>query len=1151
MAENFLTTSFEPGEGWNDVNVSAFPVKAGWTVGAQSRLSIDYGMGRGPQTLSHTASATYSAALFDFGVPRADLEIVYVEALQGFAQNICLIRSSTGSWDTTTAYAFHASAAEGFSWRKKTPGGYVNLTGNFGNHVTGQRHQCFLYVQGNTLKAFVRNENTNEWLRADGSWSGGDAPVVAPLIWVDGSIASGQFGGFAQSWDSGYIDDVYFNDASVKVYLPDPATPYLRAEINAKSPKFKDAGRTLPATVAGDVIAATDETGPETYPLTVTAGLTLALFTRDTVPYPAFQTSFNAAGIELGTQEELDISDEKASLFLAATGSGNGLLWQNNNEGPGSGNTFSLYEAFGAGFNSQAYEAARADGRVNVGAIMRERVGSNGATGIGALFKSTVFQNDSKPVRRWVTGAFGGANWMLQKSGGTAVHVGKIFTWENGVDAPLTLQQVFDEMEYVADQFGDTSAPVMPTYDEQVRIFWRGDSRTEGTSLGRNTYPNKSALIVDTALGYSPRHYLGGVYGQGSNTEITAVEQILGNSGLGIPSQLATGAGAKNVFIYWIGINDMRDTAGDNSAVVWNNVKAWCTKVRAACAAQGTTCRIILCTEVQGWTGYTDNTTMKAYTAKVRAEALSGGYADAIADLDADTVLGDPASFNPQGVEVGGVVIASDGIHLTASGNTRVAAIVAPVVLEMVALSEEPDPEPLAPGVLSAPTGATTTSLTGIVWTPATEGEGTKTAQLQQRLTSGVEGDYTDVAGQTASPAAVTGITASTTPVSRTLRVRFSDESGDPSVYSNEVVGTPSAAPNPGDTTPPTLATATINAAGNLLTLPYSEAVQGVIAGDYALSTGQELSAASGTGANRTMTITPPVLVGETPALIYTPGGTEDLAGNDLAAIAAGAITNNSTATEEEPEPTDTTPPTLTIGPLDATGLLLPVVLSEAGSESATGLQIRVNGILRSSSLAWSSPTAGVITLGSPVYEGQSVTAAYNTSSGNLTDTAGNEVQAFTLLGLTNNSTVEAPAPAPSTGAGGFPVSLPLAVSSLEGVSLREGDNGPARVVQLIDSQLRPYPIPDSATVIYRLKLRSVAGRVNLTPDAIPIEGAATVLSTYMGVVRFDFTDENPLPVAGSYNEEWIIDDTAGTTGQKITFPGDGYVPVTIRAPLT
>lgn len=91
------------------------------------------------------------------------------------------------------------------------------------------------------------------------------------------------------------------------------------------------------------------------------------------------------------------------------------------------------------------------------------------------------------------------------------------------------------------------------------------------------------------------------------------------------------------------------------------------------------------------------------------------------------------------------------------------------------------------------------------------------------------------------------------------------------------------------DTTAPTLLTATAN--GSTLTLVFDESVSGVVASDYALSTGS-LSAASGSGTARTMTITPPSEFGQTLTLNYTAGSTEDTTGNNMASFTGFSVTN-------------------------------------------------------------------------------------------------------------------------------------------------------------------------------------------------------------------------------------------------------------------
>ncbi len=104
-----------------------------------------------------------------------------------------------------------------------------------------------------------------------------------------------------------------------------------------------------------------------------------------------------------------------------------------------------------------------------------------------------------------------------------------------------------------------------------------------------------------------------------------------------------------------------------------------------------------------------------------------------------------------------------------------------------------------------------------------------------------------------------------------------------------------------GDVISPTLASATINAAGTSLTLVFSEAVTFTASTGFALTTttpGRTVTYASGTGTNTLVyTISSAVFSFETATLDYTqPGnGIQDLAHNLLASFSGASVTNNST----------------------------------------------------------------------------------------------------------------------------------------------------------------------------------------------------------------------------------------------------------------
>lgn len=105
----------------------------------------------------------------------------------------------------------------------------------------------------------------------------------------------------------------------------------------------------------------------------------------------------------------------------------------------------------------------------------------------------------------------------------------------------------------------------------------------------------------------------------------------------------------------------------------------------------------------------------------------------------------------------------------------------------------------------------------------------------------------------------------------------------------------------PSDTTPPTIAAREIDATGKVLTLTFSELVQGVSSAHYSIN-GYTLSNTSGSGQVWTMSISPTVQAGLELSLVYASGTgrTRDLAGN-LLASETSSVTNGSL--EQAPDP--------------------------------------------------------------------------------------------------------------------------------------------------------------------------------------------------------------------------------------------------------
>lgn len=108
----------------------------------------------------------------------------------------------------------------------------------------------------------------------------------------------------------------------------------------------------------------------------------------------------------------------------------------------------------------------------------------------------------------------------------------------------------------------------------------------------------------------------------------------------------------------------------------------------------------------------------------------------------------------------------------------------------------------------------------------------------------------------------------------------------------------------PADTTPPTLTGRAVDATGKVLTLTFSETVEGVNPAHYSMS-GYTLSSAAGSGQVWTMAITPAVQAGLAVSLGYVSGigRTQDLAGNPLASGTFSVINGSLEQTPDPPKP--------------------------------------------------------------------------------------------------------------------------------------------------------------------------------------------------------------------------------------------------------
>lgn len=211
------------------------------------------------------------------------------------------------------------------------------------------------------------------------------------------------------------------------------------------------------------------------------------------------------------------------------------------------------------------------------------------------------------------------------------------------------------------------------------------------------------------------------------------------------------------------------------------------------------------------------------------------------------------------------------------------------------------------------------------------------------------------------------------------------------------------------DSTPPTLSSSALAADGTTLTLTFDEAVtaSGTPTGFTVSVAGSTRSATAGapSGSTIVLTLSSAAYAGQAVTVSYSPGNVTDAAANALAAFGPTSATNGSTV----PAP-DSTAPTIAGATCSTDGLSIVLTASESvlPSTGVTGFSSAVAGLPRTvSSIARTSPTTITLTLASPVYAGESVTTSY--TPGNVTDAAGNAMEAFSGLSATNGSEVEAP----------------------------------------------------------------------------------------------------------------------------------------------
>lgn len=208
----------------------------------------------------------------------------------------------------------------------------------------------------------------------------------------------------------------------------------------------------------------------------------------------------------------------------------------------------------------------------------------------------------------------------------------------------------------------------------------------------------------------------------------------------------------------------------------------------------------------------------------------------------------------------------------------------------------------------------------------------------------------------------------------------------------------------PADETAPTVTAAAVNATGTTLTLTLSESMlrsadgaypgftlTGTVGGDLALSNPVRTANVLSFTCER-------AIVGETLTLDYSGGDLADVAGNALADITSGAVTNNSAY--------DGTAPTLSSQTVDAAGTLLTLVFSEdiasvSGNYTGFVLADSVRGALALSVPALVGDTLTFTC--AQVYTTETITLNYTGTD--IVDLNDNALATIVDAAVTNNST--------------------------------------------------------------------------------------------------------------------------------------------------
>lgn len=457
--------------------------------------------------------------------------------------------------------------------------------------------------------------------------------------------------------------------------MPNPGTASCVLRVNvAEGGVFKAGG--VPPTTEGDVITQLDDLSPLGNTLTIDPG-TLTYTFDNNGGQPGLRAASGDTSVHIGSVAAIALN--KRAVAVAVAYQTKNTDWDINakilHDGqiPAAVTVFSVFEKW------QPYGAIPAadnqkwgNPEPNVG-IWWKRQHTDPADGIEGLCELFEASNTATPkhyYKRDFGGAPGSPNYYFNPTYRTTHGITFLAT---DTVADLTKDDICAEGNWLSTSNGGTSINfTAPIVNDQIRVFMVGDSRTDGTG-GSPLMVDYVNEAVKTGILTGYRLYNLGFYGLSAGSIRTAeVPQITGN-GTSIPSQFASGSGAVNVVFIWCGVNGSISGAAATVATIF----AMCDDLRTAAAAQGVPLKIVLATETMDIDSYAPITYMQDVTTGIRAGWAA--HADYLADLAADPILGDPATYNPPNT-----TYTDDGLHYKPAANSLLSAIISPKIIEAI-----------------------------------------------------------------------------------------------------------------------------------------------------------------------------------------------------------------------------------------------------------------------------------------------------------------------------------------------------------------------------------------------------------------------------------------------------------------------------------